>query len=396
MPRRQERYEEGNDYKKTLQFNALAQFKCMAEKCPDDCCNGWRVSLDEKTKRLYEEKAPELLDSVVEDDKGPKILTNFNHTACSQFVDKLCAIQKKYGEEYLPDTCAFYPRTVRAVGDTLLVSATMSCPEIARLAIELDNPFDLVEKDLKRMPESIVNFKMDGESKDDVFYVMKRFLKETERKDITAQDVMMNILVASQMLDKFQAEYWRKVVDNVFAMASYAYIKPTEERVSKFQLMKYLAEVKTRRPARWLRLFHDIEGLFRVKLNQDTLEHEVFWDKEKQERYYNNPKSQEKIDHIVKRYIAGEMARNIFPYAGTNGTYAFEKAMVIAVHSVLARLALISILDENGNCPAQEELIRVAQTVARGLNHVAPDLVEFYSGKGLQDLGKLHQMLNLY
>jgi hypothetical protein len=49
--------------------------------------------------------------------------------------EKMCKIQLKYGEQYLSNTCAMYPRQINAVGSGVEKSAAMSCPEAARLAL---------------------------------------------------------------------------------------------------------------------------------------------------------------------------------------------------------------------------------------------------------------------
>jgi len=70
---------------------------------------------------------------------------------CPFLDDKmLCRIQYTMGEEYLSDTCALYPRYLRKIDGKFERSATMSCPEIARLG--LLNPegmaFELIEEDV--------------------------------------------------------------------------------------------------------------------------------------------------------------------------------------------------------------------------------------------------------
>ncbi|MFW5672498.1 MAG: flagellar protein FliB, partial [Acetivibrio ethanolgignens] len=30
------------------------EFKCIGEKCPDSCCKGWRITVDEDSWRRYQ------------------------------------------------------------------------------------------------------------------------------------------------------------------------------------------------------------------------------------------------------------------------------------------------------------------------------------------------------
>ncbi|WKL05018.1 flagellin lysine-N-methylase [Paenibacillus amylolyticus] len=49
--------------------------------------------------------------------------------------NKLCSIQLELGESYLSKVCSTYPRNINRVDEGLEKSATVSCPEIARLAL---------------------------------------------------------------------------------------------------------------------------------------------------------------------------------------------------------------------------------------------------------------------
>ena len=32
------------------------QFECLATKCPNTCCRGWRISIDNETRERYEKE----------------------------------------------------------------------------------------------------------------------------------------------------------------------------------------------------------------------------------------------------------------------------------------------------------------------------------------------------
>jgi lysine-N-methylase len=56
--------------------------------------------------------------------------------------DRLCSIQRQYGESYLGNMCAVYPRDIASVGDRLEVTASLSCPEVARLCLLADDAME--------------------------------------------------------------------------------------------------------------------------------------------------------------------------------------------------------------------------------------------------------------
>lgn len=144
----------------------LDRFRCTGTACEFDCCTGWSVDLDrdsylriqramagseaERTefqagvKRHAAAKAtPAKFALTVLKDRGPCF-----------FLDdaRLCTLQARYGEAVLSRTCANYPRNVRAVGSRVEVTATPSCPEIARQLLLHADANDLVSTTLDRIP----------------------------------------------------------------------------------------------------------------------------------------------------------------------------------------------------------------------------------------------------
>ena len=49
--------------------------------------------------------------------------------------DKLCGLQKKYGEEYLSETCNRFPRREINFISKKFTTLKMACPEAARLCL---------------------------------------------------------------------------------------------------------------------------------------------------------------------------------------------------------------------------------------------------------------------
>lgn len=138
----------------------MRKFQCIGPSCEDSCCVGWRVNIDEATYRKYQDvDHAELqtdLDKYVTRNRSNPSPANYAKIkmkgggACP-FLDgeKLCGIQKNLGESYLSNTCSQYPRSNNTTNGQLERSATVSCPEIARLALLNPEPmeFDQIEED---------------------------------------------------------------------------------------------------------------------------------------------------------------------------------------------------------------------------------------------------------
>ena len=158
-----------------LQPTYMKSFKCIGSSCEDSCCIGWRVDLDKETYLKYKNtKNTELtpfFDKMVNrkhnqksDESYGKIKMEFNGRCPFLDEEMLCTIQREYGEEYLSDTCALYPRILRKIDGKYERSATISCPEIARLA--LLNPeglvFEHIEEDKNIRIKLHNNFDTEG------------------------------------------------------------------------------------------------------------------------------------------------------------------------------------------------------------------------------------------
>ncbi|MCU6792940.1 flagellin lysine-N-methylase [Paenibacillus sp. WQ 127069] len=137
----------------------MNEFNCIGTACEDTCCVGWRVEVDKPTYKKYNQLVNSdlklLLDKHVKrnrsnpsDSKYAKIKLASGGACPMLTEERLCKIQGQLGETYLSDVCATYPRVTNIVNNIMEKSATMSCPEAARLA--LLNPegieFDEVEE----------------------------------------------------------------------------------------------------------------------------------------------------------------------------------------------------------------------------------------------------------
>jgi len=136
----------------------LKDFICLKSTCEDHCCYGWDIYVDKRTYTTYRKcKKPKLQQSFQKkikrnkidfsDNKYAKIIKNKND--CPFLTEKrLCLIQSVLGESCLPDVCAAFPRHLRSIGKHVEISASMSCPEIARLALRNPNGIDFIESEI--------------------------------------------------------------------------------------------------------------------------------------------------------------------------------------------------------------------------------------------------------
>jgi lysine-N-methylase len=156
-----------------LQPEYMSRFRCIGGACEDNCCIGtWNIFVDKKTFLKYrdvkdKELAP-VLDQVVkryrgkgaDDQQFAHFRLRADGSGCVFLTgDRFCLLQKKLGYENLCDVCAVYPRLYKMADGKIERCATVSCPEVARLA--LGNPdgisFETIEEgpDTGRVPARV-------------------------------------------------------------------------------------------------------------------------------------------------------------------------------------------------------------------------------------------------
>ncbi len=123
----------------------MQQFQCIGSACEDTCCAWWGISVDKGTYDRYRGIADraerERILSQLELKPGghAKDYASFKMNpgtgGCSMLSGGLCTIQARHGEQYLSGTCSTYPRKVNEQEGAIEISAQLSCPEAARLAL---------------------------------------------------------------------------------------------------------------------------------------------------------------------------------------------------------------------------------------------------------------------
>ncbi len=108
-------------------------FVCVAGACPDTCCAGWQIVIDEDSLEKY---------GAVEGSFGSRLRNSidwlegcfYQHERRCAFLNDgdLCDIYSRLGPDALCDTCRLYPRHVEEYEGVREWSLSLSCPVAAR------------------------------------------------------------------------------------------------------------------------------------------------------------------------------------------------------------------------------------------------------------------------
>ncbi len=128
-------------------FGDYESFECLADKCPDTCCSGWLIQIDEDSLEWYkdlEKEKPSLMANKIDWSEG--CFCNRENGDCAFLMESgLCELQKTMGEEALCYTCDMYPRHVEEFPEVREYSLSVSCPANALALVKKKEFYRLTE-----------------------------------------------------------------------------------------------------------------------------------------------------------------------------------------------------------------------------------------------------------
>ncbi len=112
-------------------------FKCIADKCPDTCCAGWQIVIDEASLKSYEAEASSFGDCLRQSiDWQEGVFYHKDNKRCAFLNEQnLCDLYTALGPESLCDTCRNYPRHTEEFEGLRELSLSLSCPVAAEMIL---------------------------------------------------------------------------------------------------------------------------------------------------------------------------------------------------------------------------------------------------------------------
>lgn len=121
-------------------------FKCIASACPDNCCIGWEIDIDEDTMEKYSALKTPLGDKLsvsIERCQPPHFILGKNDRCPFLNKDNLCDIIIELGEENIPFICQNHPRFYTYFEDRREVGMGLCCQAAAELVFSCKEPLDM-------------------------------------------------------------------------------------------------------------------------------------------------------------------------------------------------------------------------------------------------------------
>ena len=123
-------------------------FVCTADKCPDTCCAGWQIVIDEESLETYSQVTGPIGNRLYESIDWEEGTFKQNKRRCSFLNgENLCDLYSNLGEKALCRTCAMYPRHVEEFEGLRELSLSLSCPVAAEMILKSREPLKLLEEE---------------------------------------------------------------------------------------------------------------------------------------------------------------------------------------------------------------------------------------------------------
>ncbi|MDQ0199570.1 flagellin lysine-N-methylase [Neobacillus ginsengisoli] len=368
----------------------MRTFTCIGSECEDSCCVGWQVSIDEKTfkkyKRVRNQDLSPLFQKNITRVRSSSNPNNFgkismNKNECCPFLseEKLCNIQLKLGEGYLSETCNSYPRILNQVNGIFERSATLSCPEAARLALlNLDGiQFDEVEEEVginTVIAKSLKSKHMEGIEK--YFWELRIFtIQILQNRTYTLGDRLIILgmfyqrveeIVQSQQLDLIPhhiASYMNVIQDGSLRV-NLANI-PVRYEI-QMKLAKQLADARYNKGIsnhRFMECY--IEMMQGLQYSSDVITDDTI-------KYYMDAFNEyyqpfmNEHDYILENYLVNYVYKNLFPFGGFQSV--FDDYVMMIVHYAMIKLHLIGMASFHKQLTTQL-VIKLIQSFAKTIEH---------------------------
>jgi len=380
-----------NQTKKTRMPNYMKSFRCIGSACEDNCCIGWDVDIDKKTYLKYgkvnDSELKQLFDKNIHRNKQC-FNDNIDYATVKLSKQKrcpflndvqLCRIQAKLSEGFLSNVCATFPRYTHVVDGVREQSATVSCPEIARLILLNPEPIVYREETIRADERLIVTHTIDTRDSREKNPLVSH-LPELRKFTIEIlQDRTRSLEERMTILAKFFSALQKRIQTGRNPNPS-AWILQTQKEL--------LAEAPTTQPTDWtfqaerfremllaLDMLKTIDSKRYVDAARTVLSGFGYSDslstkdlglRMAEGHRLHMKHFMKKHGYMLENYLVNAVYRNLFPAADSN--QAFDVYMILALSFTLIRMQLTGLaLAQNGLKP--EDAAMYIQSFAKVAEH---------------------------
>ncbi|WP_203245959.1 flagellin lysine-N-methylase [Sporosarcina beigongshangi] len=380
----------------------MTKFQCIGSACEDTCCAGWKVIVDKETFRNYRNtKHPEMKEllkknvkrnrsGAATDENYAKINMDSSGNCTLLDENRLCKIQTELGPEFLSNTCAIYPRTLNLVEDVVEKSATLSCPEVARLVLLKENGIDFIQDVEPSDTRGFVKQNTMSKTQQALFWDMRIFtIKTLQDRRMTIEN---RLIILGLFLKKFDElgsdkepekvqllmQEFEKGINDESLVNS---INQLPTNISfQISLCKSLIEYRSTTSINSHRYIECLEEVVEgLGMNGKATDEEIIH-RYKTAYEVNYKPFMEDHEYILENYLVNYIFINLFPFEKQTVTDSF--AMLVINFSMI-KLHLIGMAKYHENLNL-DLVIKLVQSYSKTIDHNAAYLKNVESQMKLQ------------
>ena len=386
---------------KVLKPVYYGDFKCIANKCIDSCCIGWRVDIDKKSYKKYKkvngEFSKKINESIVRNRNSNTDLQygkmKLNNNRCKMLnEDNLCNLYITLGENYLCNTCKMYPREIKKYGDVYERNLSMSCPEVARYIINMKEQFsfNMEEENLSELDKNyIFNNKQDEKLYNLLWESRILAMEVIQFKEI---DLWKRIVFLKLIVDKVQNRIDESNYNNYLELLNILRSEITNINVInsldnipvaldiKLKFIQSILQAKNNQGSnneKYSNLIEEYNALFeQVNIDENILE-----SIEKKEKEFNTYlKDKENILENLLIYLIYKYFMETLNIKDAN-----KAVTKIIINYVMIKTFLLARYNKNNKELKEEDFVEVFYIFSRVVEHNSVFLNELY--KNIKEAG---------
>jgi len=269
-------------------------FTCVADKCPDTCCAGWQIVIDEDSLEQYGEVpgafGKRLVNSI---DWQEGCFYQYNRRCAFLNKENLCDLYTELGAEALCNTCKNYPRHTEEYEGLRELSLSLSCPIAARMILLQEKFPEFVEYEDDKEEELAEEFEdfdiLMFTQLEDARAAVLRHLKETEGSLEVKMDCYLQFAKDMQeCIDRgeyFEVDAVVRAFEEAQAKYNAGFVNKKIESESRYmhrkQLYQHIVELERLREE-WTEVLEDAEKVLyaqgQTKYDEAVKQFETFLD----------------------------------------------------------------------------------------------------------------------
>lgn len=371
----------------------LKDFQCIGGICEDNCCIGWDVEIDERSYNKYQKLKDRELSKLIhkyiyENEDSYDRNVDFARVELAKnnrcpFLNEqhLCKIQAKLGEHFLSNVCATYPRYANEINGVVEYSATISCPEAARLILKSEQGLRFEEEredtTARRIINYTVNTKDHGGSPMVKYFLQLRDLSISVLQNRTYR-LWERIYLVGIFYHEFQMAMDHgnhnipKLIETFHKKLNQGFLKEDLSKVAKdptlqLKIMKEITDKRNTRTEidseRYLafteEFFKGVGISSKPNLERESESYQLSYEK------YFEPFMKEK-EYMLENYLVNFVFEDLFPAA--ESTQPFEAYMMLVVRYALIKAHLIGIAAFRKGL-SEAVCIQFIQVFSKGIEH---------------------------